>query len=103
MPKCGLKDAFVEEDDVEFALEVADVGEEHGEVGAIAKREDVVGALAGIGGGVDADGALRAGFDQAVEEFGAGFGFGWRRRRRGRIRRRRRVRGSGASSARRNR
>src|SRR6516162_7281426 len=40
----GLEDSFVEQDDVQFALERRDIRKKVGQVGAVAEREEVEGA-----------------------------------------------------------
>ena len=72
----GLENAIVEKDNVEFALERGDVGQELCEIHAGAKSEDVESALLRFRGGIGADGALLAGCDEMREKLLAGFGLG---------------------------
>ncbi len=61
----GLKDAVVEQDDVEFALERRDRREKLDEIGARPQCQNVVGAAAGFfRRGISADGARCSRFDQ---------------------------------------
>ena len=54
-----FENSFVEENDIELALERRDIREKLSEVGARAKNEQEECALAIGGGGISADGALR--------------------------------------------
>src|SRR5215472_1303006 len=70
-----LKNTFVEEDDVEFALQRGDIGEELSKNRAVAKCQDVIRAFSRICGRVDPDGASRSSAGEAGEKFLARFLF----------------------------
>src|SRR6267378_3780122 len=66
----GLENAFVEQHDVEFALQRRDAGQKLRESGAGAQRQNVISALAGLHRGVDPDGAPGTmSFYKAFQEF----------------------------------
>ena len=69
----GLENAVVEQNDVEFALEWGDIGQELSEIGSRAQGEEIESAAA-FGNGISADGALRSSGGKALQEAFAGIG-----------------------------
>src|SRR5215469_1541005 len=70
----GLEDSFMQQDDIQFALQWRNIGEKLGQIDALPKRENVERACLRISSWIDADGALRAGASEASKEFLARFG-----------------------------